>query len=118
MRVRWGRIDDKVRAVFNRPPPPPSKTDLDRIRANMERWRWLPHDLGRVYIWNNLPEFMTRMVKDGVVVHEERIIVGQPHTQTPVFSNAMRQVVVPARVGRAALDQDQRSAAQAPVRRL
>ena len=93
VRVRWGRIDDKVRAVFNRPPPPPSKTDLDRIRANMERWRWLPHDLGRVYIWNNLPEFMTRMVKDGVVVHEERIIVGQPHTQTPVFSNAMRQVV-------------------------
>ncbi len=93
VRVRWGRIDDKVRAVFNRPPPPPSKADLDRILANMERWRWLPRDLGRVHIWNNLPEFMTRVVKEGATIHEERIIVGQPHTQTPVFSNAMRQVV-------------------------
>lgn len=93
IRVRWGRIDDKVRAAFNRPPPPPSKADLDRIVANMERWRWLPRDLGKTYIWNNLPEFMTRVVKDGAIFHEERIIVGQPHTQTPVFSNAMSQVV-------------------------
>jgi murein L,D-transpeptidase YcbB/YkuD len=93
IRVRWGRIDDKVRAAFNRPPAPPSKADLARIVANMERWRWLPRDLGRVHIWNNLPEFMTRVVKDDAIIHEERIIVGQRHTQTPVFSNAMSQVV-------------------------
>lgn len=93
IRVRWGRIDDKVRAVFNRPPPPPGKGDLARILANMERWRWLPRDLGKTHIWNNLPEFMTRVVKDGAIIHEERIIVGRPHTQTPVFSNAMRRVV-------------------------
>lgn len=93
VRVRWGRIDDKVRAVFNRPAPPPSKADLARIAANMERWRWLPRDLGKTHIWNNLPEFMTRVVKDGTVIHEERIIVGQRSTQTPVFSNAMSQVV-------------------------
>ena len=91
--VRWGRIDDKVRRVFNRPPPAPSKDDMQRILANMERWRWLPRDLGKLHIWNNLPEYMTRVVKDGVVIHQERIIVGQPDTQTPVFTDMMRQVV-------------------------
>jgi L,D-transpeptidase YcbB len=91
--VRWGRIDDKIRAVFNRPPPPPKKEDLQRLLANMERWRWLPRDLGKFHIWNNLPEFVTRIVKDDQIIHQERIIVGQPHTQTPIFTNMMRQVV-------------------------
>lgn len=93
VKARWGRIDDRVRAVLNRPPPPPARADLMRILANMERWRWLPRDLGATHIWNNLPEFVTRFVKDGTVIHEERIIVGQPETQTPVFSDMMRAVV-------------------------
>ena len=93
VRVRWGIIDDRVRREFNRPPPPPSMDDMARLLANMERWRWLPRDLGRLHIWNNLTEQMTRVVKDGQVIHEERIIVGQPHTQTPVFSETMKSVV-------------------------
>ena len=36
---------------------------------------------------------MTRVVKDGATIHEERIIIGQPDTQTPVFSASMQQVV-------------------------
>lgn len=91
--VKWGRIDDKVRAVFNRPPEPPTKDDLMRVLANMERWRWLPRDLGAFHIWNNLPEMETRVVKNGEVIHQERIIIGQPDTQTPVFSDEMRQIV-------------------------
>ena len=93
VRTRWGVIDDLVREVINRPPPPPKQSDLDQILANMERWRWVPADLGRLHIWNNLPEYMTRVVKDGSIIHEERIIIGQPDTQTPVFSAPMRQVV-------------------------
>ena len=91
--ARWGVIDDKVRAVFNRPPKVAGEKDLMRILANMERWRWLPRDLGRIHIWNNLPEQMTRVFKNGQVIHEERIIVGQPETQTPVFSETMKAVV-------------------------
>lgn len=93
VRVKWGRIDDKARSFFNRPPPAPNRNDLMTVLANMERWRWLPANLGATHIWNNLPEFMTRVFKDGEIIHEERIIIGQPDTQTPVFSNAMRQVV-------------------------
>ena len=93
IRMPWGVIDDRVREVINRPPPPPKKSDLDQILANMERWRWVPAELGRLHIWNNLPEYMTRVVKDGATIHEERIIIGQPDTQTPVFSAPMQQVV-------------------------
>ena len=46
VRVRWGTIDNVARAFFNRPPPAPTTNDLMRIQANMERWRWLPDELG------------------------------------------------------------------------
>lgn len=86
-------IDDRLRKLLNRPPPPPDRAELDRLVANMERWRWMPDSLGDKYIWNNLPEFMTRLVKDGRVVHEERIIIGTASSQTPVFSETMKFVV-------------------------
>lgn len=93
VKVKWGVLDDKVRDVFNRPPPPPSKQEVMRILANMERWRWLPDGLGRMYIWNSLTEQITRVFKDGKQIHQERIIIGQPGTQTPVFSETMKAVV-------------------------
>ncbi len=93
IRMRWGVVDDRVRGAINRPLPPPKESDLQQILANMERWRWVPAELGKLHIWNNLPEYMTRVVKHGAVIHEERIIIGQPETQTPVFSAPMRQVV-------------------------
>jgi L,D-transpeptidase YcbB len=97
------QIGAKARAAFNasanavagpRPAKPGSNEIVaKRLLANMERWRWLPEDLGRIHIWNNLPEFEMRVVKDGQIVHQERIIIGKPETQTPVFSDAMRVVV-------------------------
>ena len=65
----------------------------DALLANMEKWRWLPRDLGDLYIWNNLPSFQTQLVKNGQVIHEERIIIGKEKTQTPVFSDTMTHVV-------------------------
>jgi murein L,D-transpeptidase YcbB/YkuD len=64
-----------------------------RIVLAMERWRWLPRDLGAMHIVNNIPEFRTRVFKDGVVLLEERIIVGKTTTPTPQFSAEMRTVV-------------------------
>lgn len=58
---------------------PGSSHDLEarKILANMEQWRWMPADMGAVYIWNNLPEFMQRVVVDGQVVRTERIVAGE-----------------------------------------
>jgi murein L,D-transpeptidase YcbB/YkuD len=71
----------------------PAKVTLKQYLVNLERWRWLPENLGTTHVWNNLPEFTTRVFENDRVVHQERIIIGKPDTQTPVFSDEMRFVV-------------------------
>lgn len=72
----------------------PAKVTLKQYLVNLERWRWLPEELGSsTYVWNNLPEFQTRVIQNGKTIHQERIIIGKPDTQTPIFSDEMRFVV-------------------------
>lgn len=71
----------------------PRKTDQAQILANMEAWRWMPRELGDLHVWVNIPEFTLRVVKNGEVVHSERVITGKPQTQTPIFSDEMETVV-------------------------
>ncbi len=74
-------------------PAPLTNAQLERkLFANMEMWRWMP-DMGSTYIQNNIPEFTTRLIRDGKLVHSERIVTGKPDTPTPVFSDAMSIVV-------------------------
>ncbi len=63
------------------------------IEANLERWRWLPHDLGRRYVLVNIAAFHLVAVADGRTELEMRAIVGKPFTKTPMFSSAMNAVV-------------------------
>ena len=64
------------------------------IIANMERWRWLPPELGDRYILVNVPEYTLRYVNNGVVAHQARVIVGKPTSPTPIFSAEMKFLVV------------------------
>ncbi len=66
--------------------------EAKRILANMEQWRWMPANLGPFYVWNNLPEYTQRIVKDGEVIQTERIVAGELSKQTPIFSRPMRRV--------------------------
>jgi murein L,D-transpeptidase YcbB/YkuD len=66
---------------------------LARILVNMERWRWLPADLGTFYVWNNVPEFVTRVVRKGETIHSDRIVAGQPDWATPAFSADLKTIV-------------------------
>lgn len=89
-------IGNNTRAVLNgRPKPqaPSTESKISRVLINMERWRWMPEDLGDYYVWDNVPEFLTRIVKNGRVVHADKIIVGQPSWPTPLFSADMKHVV-------------------------
>ena len=67
--------------------------DIERIALNMERWRWMPADMGRFHILNNVPEFTTLVFKDGQIVHQEKIIVGKTNTPTSMFSANMQFVI-------------------------
>jgi murein L,D-transpeptidase YcbB/YkuD len=64
------------------------------IELNLERWRWLPVDLGQRYVLVNLPAFHLEVVDAGERALEMRVIVGRPYRRTPVFSDLMRYVVL------------------------
>jgi L,D-transpeptidase YcbB len=96
-----GVITNGMRAVLNKARPGPvvlrhggdANADVHRIILNMERWRWMPVHLGELYVWDNIPEYTTRIVKKGETIHFAKIVVGKPSTETPVFSANMRYVV-------------------------
>ena len=60
---------------------------------NMERWRWMPEDLGHVYVWSNTPAFMLYVVKDGETIYADKTQVGTIGYATPVLSADMTTVV-------------------------
>ncbi len=79
--------------VVRKTPPASRSEQIQRIVANMERWRWMPDDLGGFHVWNNVPEQTTLVFKNGKVVFEEKIVVGKADTPTPNFSADMQFVI-------------------------
>jgi murein L,D-transpeptidase YcbB/YkuD len=68
--------------------------DTDVIIANMERWRWLPRDLGKAYVMVNIPEYMLKVVNNGSVMWRTRVVVGKPSMPTPMLSEMMKYITV------------------------
>ena len=66
----------------------------NEIVANMERWRWLPRDLGAKHIEVNIPDFTVKVMDGGKLLHQARVVVGKPDTPTPIFSNTMQFLIV------------------------
>ena len=64
-----------------------------RIIMNMERWRWMPADLGPLYVWSNTPEFILYVVKNGKAIFMDKTQVGTATDPTPVFSADMTTIV-------------------------
>jgi murein L,D-transpeptidase YcbB/YkuD len=70
-----------------------TEADKERLKVNMDRWRWMPETLGETYVWLNIPEFMLHVVKDGKAAESEKIVVGSPNSPTPVLSADMTEIV-------------------------
>ena len=64
------------------------------VIANMERWRWLPVELGASHIFVNIPAYALTLKRDGATHLTTRVVVGKPQTQTPVFSDKVQFLVV------------------------
>ncbi|MBN9451352.1 MAG: L,D-transpeptidase family protein [Bosea sp.] len=86
-----GILSERTLAALGKPASARGEED---IIAQMERWRWLPPDLGTDHIMANVPEMRVRVIRSGKVVHETRAIIGKPETATPIFSHVMDHVVV------------------------
>jgi L,D-transpeptidase YcbB len=69
--------------------------EADIIIANMERWRWLPRDLGRAYVMVNIPDYTLKVVDHGATVWTTKIVAGQPGEKaTPLLSETMKYITV------------------------
>ena len=73
--------------------PASDEAKRDRIRLNMDRWRWLPRDLGAKYIIVNVPGFHATLVENGVNRWKQRAIAGKLSTPTPQL-NALATGVI------------------------
>ncbi|MVT00258.1 L,D-transpeptidase family protein [Devosia marina] len=69
-------------------------TRREDIIANMERWRWMPSDLGDFTVFVNIPEFRLSILRNGQEEYTTRVVVGTTKNQTPIFSDSIRHVVV------------------------
>ncbi len=67
---------------------------IRQIELNLERWRWLPRDLGDRYIVINTAAFRLSVVDHGREIMAMRVVVGRPARQSPVFSADLTYLVL------------------------
>lgn len=66
---------------------------IERIDANLERWRWLPREAPDDYIRVNIAAFTLRAIENGREQMQMNVIVGQPYRRTPVFTETIKYLV-------------------------
>jgi len=62
---------------------------IGQLRANLERWRWLPADLGARHIRINIADYRLEAWRDGRLERVHDAQIGTRYASTPVFSEAM-----------------------------
>jgi L,D-transpeptidase YcbB len=73
---------------------PDSASLIDIVVANMERWRWLPRDLGHAYVMTNIPDYTLQLIDGGQKRFEARIVVGTPAMPTPLMSSTIPSMTI------------------------
>lgn len=81
---QYGALKNALALALSAPTVDASK--VNKIRLNMDRWRWLPRDLGAKYIIVNVPAFHATLVENGVTRWKHRAIAGAIRTPTPQLS--------------------------------
>jgi murein L,D-transpeptidase YcbB/YkuD len=84
------RVMNGEKPVARRPAIDP----IDVVLANMERWRWLPRDLGNTYVMVNIPDYSLSVVRNNKLVWKTKIVVGKPGLPTPMLSAEMKYITV------------------------
>jgi L,D-transpeptidase YcbB len=90
LKVTGTLTQQTIEALNGRQPDKP----IDIILANMERWRWMPHDLGNTYVIVNLADFTLRVMHDGKPYWTTRIVDGKPDMPTPIMQAEMKYITI------------------------
>lgn len=84
-----GVIGPRTLAALNHP----FDERLTSVRANLERMRWLYHELPKDYLLVDIAAFQLELVRDHQSVWSTRAVVGTDENQTPMFRDAMEHLV-------------------------
>jgi len=68
----------------------PVEARVDQIRVNLERGRWVLHDLPDEYVIVNIAGFNVRYIRDHDIIWQSRAQVGKPYRKTPVFRSEIK----------------------------
>jgi len=71
----------------------PVEHRIAQIEVNLDRWRWLPSDLGNSHLTVNTAGFEMDVVLDGYSSLQMNVVVGKPKHRTPIFSDQMEHLV-------------------------
>jgi murein L,D-transpeptidase YcbB/YkuD len=71
-----------------------ARDKIRQIRVNLERWRWLPDELGGRHVRVNIADFSTAVYSEGRLARTHLSIVGKRYRKTPVFSDEIEYVVL------------------------
>ena len=77
-----GLIDEQTFSDLN----VPAAVRTRQIELNLERWRWIPHELGARYLLVNAADYRLTVVENGQPRWDMRVVVGRDYRSTPVFS--------------------------------
>jgi murein L,D-transpeptidase YcbB/YkuD len=104
-----GKVGKETLAALN----VPAEERVLAIQLNLDRWRWLPRDLGEQYVLVNVPGFELAVMEHDQPVLSMNVVVGKEGWNTPVFQDTLESIVVnpywnvpPSIVERDLLDKD------------
>jgi murein L,D-transpeptidase YcbB/YkuD len=72
----------------------PVATRIAELKLNMDRWRWLPRDLGDLYIMVNVAGFELDVVENDSSLMTMNVVVGKDAWRTPIFRDTMEHIVI------------------------
>ncbi len=90
-------LDDRTVKAIN---SPKRDRQIDTVLVNMERWRWLPRQLGaaslgNAYVILNIPDFTLKVMQNGAQVWTTRVVTGKPGKHaTPLLTETMKFITV------------------------
>ena len=71
----------------------PVSKRIEQIKLNMDRWRWLPRELGKRYIMVNTAGYELAAIENNHPIFTMWVIIGTPERQTPMISGMLHTVV-------------------------
>ncbi|MDB5605723.1 MAG: hypothetical protein JWP25_2623 [Bradyrhizobium sp.] len=92
-----GVLDDRTVKAIN---SPKRDRQIDTVIVNMERWRWLPRQLGapsigNAYVILNIPDYTLKVMQNGAQVWTTKVVTGQPGIHaTPLLTETMKFITV------------------------